>query len=219
MVRDPSIVSPTLTGVFTGGGHNKHGAGSRCTLPRQCRPPSPRRRWRCDRSSYKRSLFSRIRDSQMHYLTGPETTTRQHPVTVSDLSPLALCRPRRLGGALLALRVGGYRVPVQGQGRSAGFHLVCCLDLVLLAGTERVSNRAGGRHLHYAGLYGEEEPGGAGLLLLQAGAHRPHRRGHGGVQHLAVSVSSSTKETSRSIHPRWTLCGDSGSVCVTHLGS
>ena len=31
-----------------------------CTLPRQCRPPSPRRRWRCDRSSYKRSLFSRI---------------------------------------------------------------------------------------------------------------------------------------------------------------
>ena len=25
MVRDPSIVSPTLTGVFIGGGHNKHG--------------------------------------------------------------------------------------------------------------------------------------------------------------------------------------------------
>ena len=85
MVRDPSIVSPSLTGVFIGGGHNKHGTGSRCTLPKQCRPPSPRRRWRCDRSSYKRSLFSRIRDSQMHYLTGPETTTRQHPVTVSDL--------------------------------------------------------------------------------------------------------------------------------------
>ena len=82
MVRDPSVV---LTGVFIGGGHNKHGAGSRCTLPKQCRPPSPRRRWRCDRSSYKRSLFSRIRDSQMHYLTGPETTVRQHPVTVSDL--------------------------------------------------------------------------------------------------------------------------------------
>ena len=57
-----------------GGGHNKHGAGSRCTLPKQCRPPSPRRRWRCDRSSYKRSLFSRIRDSLVHYLTGPETT-------------------------------------------------------------------------------------------------------------------------------------------------
>ena len=73
MVRDPSIVSPSLTGVFIGGGHNKHGTGSRCTLPKQCRPPSPRRRWRCDRSSYKRSLFSRIRDSQMHYLTGPET--------------------------------------------------------------------------------------------------------------------------------------------------
>ena len=71
MVRDPSIVSPTLTGVFIGGGHNKHGTGSRCTLPKQCRPPSPRRRWRCDRSSYKRSLFSRIRgDSLMHYLTG-----------------------------------------------------------------------------------------------------------------------------------------------------
>ena len=60
MVRDPSIVSPTLTGVFIGGGHNKHGTGSRCTLPRQCRPPSPRRQWRCDRSSYKRSLVSRI---------------------------------------------------------------------------------------------------------------------------------------------------------------
>ena len=80
MVRDPSIVSPSLTGVFIGGGHNKHGTGSRCTLPKQCRPPSPRRRWRCDRSSYKRSLFSRIRDSQMHYLTGPEITVRQHPV-------------------------------------------------------------------------------------------------------------------------------------------
>ena len=85
MVRDPSIVSPSLTGVFIGGGHNKHGTGSRYTLPKQCGPPSPRRRWRCDRSSYKRSLFSRIRDSQMHYLTGPETITRQHPVTVSDL--------------------------------------------------------------------------------------------------------------------------------------
>ena len=33
MVRDPSIVSPSLTGVFIGGGHNKHGTGSRCTLP------------------------------------------------------------------------------------------------------------------------------------------------------------------------------------------
>ena len=84
MVRDPSIVSPSLTGVFIGGGHNKHGTGSRCTLPQQCRPPSPRRRWRCDRSSYKRSLFSRIRDSLMHYLTGPETTETP-PVTVSDL--------------------------------------------------------------------------------------------------------------------------------------
>ena len=61
MVRDPSIVSPSLTGVFIGGGHNKHGTGSRCTLPKQCRPPSPRRRWWCDRSSYKRSLFSRMR--------------------------------------------------------------------------------------------------------------------------------------------------------------
>ena len=47
MVRDPSIVSPSLSGVFIGGGHNKHGTGSRCTLPKQCRPPSPRRRWRC----------------------------------------------------------------------------------------------------------------------------------------------------------------------------
>jgi len=50
MVRDPSIVSPSLTGVFIGGGHNKHGTGSRCTLPEQCRPPSPRRRWRLERS-------------------------------------------------------------------------------------------------------------------------------------------------------------------------
>ena len=58
MVRDPSIVSPSLTGVFIGGGHNKHGTGSRCTLLKQCRPPSPRRRWRCDRSSYKRNSFS-----------------------------------------------------------------------------------------------------------------------------------------------------------------
>ena len=36
MVRDPSIVSPSLTGVFIGGGHNKHGTGSRCTLLKQC---------------------------------------------------------------------------------------------------------------------------------------------------------------------------------------
>ena len=76
MVRDPSIVSPSLTGMFIGGGHNKHGTGSRCTLPKQCRPPSPRRRWRCDRSSYKRSLFSRIRVGLAHYLTGPETARR-----------------------------------------------------------------------------------------------------------------------------------------------
>ena len=48
------------------------------TLQKQCRPPSPRRRWRCDRSSYKRSLVSRIRDSLMHYLTGPEIT-ETHP--------------------------------------------------------------------------------------------------------------------------------------------
>ena len=61
-----AIVSPSLTGVFIGGGHNKHGTGSRCTLPKQCRPPSPRRRWRCDRSSYKRNLFSRIRVRPVH---------------------------------------------------------------------------------------------------------------------------------------------------------
>ena len=33
MVRDPSIVSPSLTGVFLGGGPNKHGLqdrGARC---------------------------------------------------------------------------------------------------------------------------------------------------------------------------------------------
>ena len=84
MVRDPSIVSPSLTGVFIGGGHNKHGTGSRGTLPKQCRPPSPRRRWRCDRSSYKRSSFSRIRGGLAHYLTGPETAGTV-PVTASDL--------------------------------------------------------------------------------------------------------------------------------------
>ena len=39
-------------------------------------PLSPTAMAVCDRSSYKRSLFSRIRDSQMHYLTGPETTVR-----------------------------------------------------------------------------------------------------------------------------------------------
>ena len=36
-----------------------------------------------DRSSYKRSLFSRIRDSLMHCLTGPEITETP-PITVSD---------------------------------------------------------------------------------------------------------------------------------------
>ena len=33
-------------------------------------------------------------------------------------------------------------MPVQGQGRSAGFHLVCCLDLVLLAGTNESPTEA-----------------------------------------------------------------------------
>ena len=33
--RDPSIVSPSLAGVFIG--HNKHGTGSRCTLQKHCR--------------------------------------------------------------------------------------------------------------------------------------------------------------------------------------
>ena len=57
-----AVVQTSLAGVFIGGGHNKHGTGSRCTLRKQCRPPSPRRRWRCDnRSSYKRNLFSKIR--------------------------------------------------------------------------------------------------------------------------------------------------------------
>ena len=52
VARDPSIVSPSLTGVFRGGViTNTVHTGSRCTLPKQCRPPSPRRRWRCDRSS------------------------------------------------------------------------------------------------------------------------------------------------------------------------
>ena len=47
-----------------------------------------RRRRRCDRSSYKRSLVStqqEIRDSLMHYLTGPNKITETTPVTVSDL--------------------------------------------------------------------------------------------------------------------------------------
>ena len=83
MVRDPSIVSPSLTGVFIGGGHNKHGTGSRCTLPKQCRssPLSPTAMavW-----SYKRSLFSRIQDSLTHYLTGSEIIETL-PITVSDL--------------------------------------------------------------------------------------------------------------------------------------
>ena len=49
MVRDPSIVSPSLTGVFIGRVVTNTVTGSRCTLPEQCRLPSPRRRWRCDR--------------------------------------------------------------------------------------------------------------------------------------------------------------------------
>ena len=52
--------------------------------------------WRCDRSSYKRSSFSTIRDSLMHYLTGPETTETP-PVTVSDLCGI---EPLRDGQAL-----------------------------------------------------------------------------------------------------------------------
>ena len=80
MVRDPSIVSPSLTGVFIGGGHNKHGTGSRCTLLKQCRPPSPRRRWRCDRSSYKRNLFSMIR-------AGPSSTSLPHWVSFRPQAP------------------------------------------------------------------------------------------------------------------------------------
>ena len=127
MVRDPSIVSPSLTGMFIGGGHNKHGAGSRCTLPKQCRPPSPRRRWRCDRSSYKRSLFSRIRDSLMHYLTGPEITETT-PVTVSDLRGVEPLRDGQAHRSEFALSFtcrgggGGYvrRFDRGNRGRAAG---------------------------------------------------------------------------------------------------
>ena len=86
MVRDPSIVSPSLTGVFNGGGgiiNTVQDRGARCRSsivpPLHHLPGRRRRRWRCDRSSYKRSLFGRIRDSQMHYLTGPETTVRRLP--------------------------------------------------------------------------------------------------------------------------------------------
>ena len=53
-------------------------------LLKQYRPLSPQRRWRCDRSSYKRSLFSRIRGGLAHYLTGPETAETL-PFTVSGL--------------------------------------------------------------------------------------------------------------------------------------
>ena len=47
MVRDPSIVSPSLTGVFIGGGGviTNTVPGSRCTLLKQCRPPSPSSPW------------------------------------------------------------------------------------------------------------------------------------------------------------------------------
>ena len=75
MVRDPSIVSPSLAGCVYGGGHNKHDTGPRCTLLKQCRPPSPSSPWRLGvgdvgggggvtdapiEPSYKRSLFSMI---------------------------------------------------------------------------------------------------------------------------------------------------------------
>ena len=46
MVRDPSIVSPSLAGCVYGVGHNKHDTGPRCTLLKQCRPPSPSSPWR-----------------------------------------------------------------------------------------------------------------------------------------------------------------------------
>ena len=36
MVRDPSIVSPSPLVCSFGGGHNKHGTGSRGTLLKQC---------------------------------------------------------------------------------------------------------------------------------------------------------------------------------------
>ena len=125
MVRDPSIVSPSLTGVFIGGGHNKHGTGSRCTLPKQCRPPSPRRRWRCDRSSYKRSLFSRIRDSLMHYLTGPETTeTLPHKggaVPESEKRRAAWCTTSPSLRILFRFSHGLFHLPISFQLRRGEF--------------------------------------------------------------------------------------------------
>ena len=131
-------VSPSLTGVFIGGViTNTVHTGSRCTLQKQCRPPSPRRRWRCDRSSYKRSLFSRIRDSQMHYLTGPEITVRQHPVTVSDLRGV---EPLRGGHAHHSLRVFA---PPHLRARWRGH--VCHIDRVAGRGARGERGEGGGR--------------------------------------------------------------------------
>ena len=189
MVRDPSIVSPSLTGVFIGGGHNKHGTGSRCTLPKQCRPPSPRRRWRCDRSSYKRSLFSRIRDSQMHYLTGPETIVRQHPVTVSDLcgvEPISLTWPLEWPGG----ERGGVGSEARLQPRGLPAH------------SRRVEGRttvsAGGPQLR-AALPSRREASALGAEPQRAPPHTPHAAsGWSGIASEAPRPAHVFRERSRS---------------------
>ena len=54
------MTSDILMAEITRGGVVESTHLGSCTLPKQCRPPSPRWRWRCDRSSYKRSWFSQL---------------------------------------------------------------------------------------------------------------------------------------------------------------
>ena len=128
MVRDPSIVSPTLTGVFIGGGHNKHGTGSRCTLQKQCRPPSPRRRWRCDRSSYKRSLFSRSGIGSCTTSLGLRSLS-QHPVTVSGLCGIEPLRDGQAHRSELCLSLTHSNSPLDVDRRTSYYGSTLCTAL------------------------------------------------------------------------------------------
>ena len=63
-------------------------------------------------SSYQRSLFSRIRGSLAHYLTGPETAETV-PVTASDLCGIEPLRDEQAHRCIWLI----VRIPVVQEGR------------------------------------------------------------------------------------------------------
>ena len=135
------------------------------TLPKQCRPPSPRRRWRCDRPSYKRSLISRIRGSQAHYLTGPETAETP-PITVSDscgIEPLRDGQAHRSDSACPSPAGDSRGYVRRAGGRQSSFHLVNCQNSGCARGEGARTDCVAGEGREWARGRGSDGGGGGGV--------------------------------------------------------